>query len=209
MSTSAPHVALAIVCAALVACAGAARPAASGSPSPSAPRSASRTTQAAGRPHLDVRYFPTQGHTHLTPGEPDDFIYSSDPPTSGPHREVFSDAFISPAALPNYVQLHLLEHGNVLLQYNCTCPAIANALAAIAWRYDSKLLPAGHRQAAPAQVQAAEEQGLAVIVAPYRHMKTPIALTAWTRLAVLNRPDSGLITAFIDTYLNNLPNASQ
>ncbi|MDQ6780465.1 MAG: DUF3105 domain-containing protein, partial [Candidatus Eremiobacteraeota bacterium] len=117
--------------------------------------------------------------------------------------------FISRAALPNYVQLHLLEHGNVLLQYNCTCPAIANALAAIAWRYDTKLLPAGQRQASAADVQAAEDRGVAVIVAPYRHMHATIALTAWTRLAVLNRPDNGLISAFIDTYLNNLANASQ
>ena len=41
-------------------------------------------------------YYPSQGHTHLQPGEPDDFVYNSNPPTSGPHRELFTDTFISP-----------------------------------------------------------------------------------------------------------------
>lgn len=154
-------------------------------------------------------FYPSQGHTHLSPGEPDDFVYNSNPPTSGPHREVFNDAFISPTPLASYVQVHLIEHGNVLLQYNCKCPDVAAALAAVALTYDSRLIPSNQLQPTATDVQNAEEQGLAVIVAPYPHMKQKIALTAWTRLGTLNRVDKQKIVSFINAYLHNSANASQ
>jgi hypothetical protein len=154
-------------------------------------------------------FYPSQGHTHLDPGTPDDFVYNSNPPTSGPHREIFSDTFISPAPLPSYVQVHLLEHGNILLQYNCKCPEIISGLTAIAMAYDSKLIPADHLQPTAEDVQAAEEQGTAVLVAPYPQMKSKIALTAWTRLAAMNTPDQAKIASFINSYLHNATNASQ
>jgi hypothetical protein len=159
-------------------------------------------------PFLGTHY-PSQGHTHLTPGEPDDFVYNSNPPTSGPHREVFNDAFVSTTPLPNYVQTHLLEHGNVLLQYNCACSDIATALGRIAMEYDSRLIPA--RKVAPtaADVQNGEDQGLAVIVAPNPHMKSKIALTAWTRLGTLQSVDKSRIVSFINAYLHNDANAGQ
>lgn len=153
--------------------------------------------------------YPSQGHTHLDPGTPDDFVYNSNPPTSGPHREVFTDAFLSPTPLPSFVQVHLLEHGNVLLQYSCKCPDVASALSAIAMNYDNKQIPADHLQPTAEDVQNAEEQGMAVIVAPYPQMKSPIALTAWTRLATLNTPDQAKITSFITWFLHNSTNASQ
>ncbi|MBC5806601.1 MAG: hypothetical protein DLM53_04590 [Candidatus Eremiobacter antarcticus] len=155
------------------------------------------------------KFYPSQGHTHLAPGEPDDFVYNSNPPTSGPHREIFNDAFISPAPLPKYVQVHLLEHGNVLLQYNCTCPDIVSALSTIATQYDGKLIPPSQLQPMPADVQNAEEQGLAVVVAPYPRMKPKIALTAWTRLGVLQQPDKAKIVSFINAYLHNEANTGQ
>ena len=154
-------------------------------------------------------HYPSQGHRHFDEGESTDFKYNSDPPTSGPHKEAFNDAFNSPTPLAKYVQVHLLEHGNVLLQYNCNCPDIAGALYQIAYRYDGQLVPAGQLQPLPADVQAAEESGQAVIVAPYPGMKHKIALTAWTRLGVLDSVDQDKITSFINAYLHNQANASQ
>jgi len=58
-------------------------------------------------------------------------------------------------------------------------------------------------------VQNAEEQGMAVIVAPYPQMKSQIALTAWTRLATLNKPDQAKILSFITWFLHNSTNTSQ
>jgi hypothetical protein len=154
-------------------------------------------------------FYPSQGHTHLDPGTPDDFVYNSNPPTSGPHREVFTDTFVSPTTMPSYVQVHLLEHGNVLLQYSCKCPDIVSGLSTIAMSYDSRLIPADHLQPTADDVQGAEEQGTAVIVAPYPHMKSKIALTAWTRLAAMNTPDQAKIASFINSFLHNATNASQ
>jgi hypothetical protein len=139
----------------------------------------------------------------LLPGEPDDFVYNSNPPTSGPHREVFSDAFVSSTSLPVYVQVHLLEHGNVLLQYSCVCPDVAAALASIAMRHDQQFLTAGETRPTVAEVQNAEDQGKAVIVAPYQRMKQRIALTAWTHLGVLSKVDQQKIESFIAAHLSS------
>lgn len=173
------------------------------------PASATASAIPSAGPQFLGTFYPSQGHTHLTPGEPDDFVYSSEPPTSGPHREAFSTAFINAAPLPRYVQVHLLEHGNVLLQYNCRCPSIAAALADIALGYDNKFTAPNETQASPNEAQAAEDQGYAVVVAPYPHMKERIAVTAWTRLGALSAVDRARITSFISAYLHNIANATQ
>ena len=154
-------------------------------------------------------HFPSQGHQHFAEGASTTFAYNSDPPTSGSHKEIFSDAFNSPTPLPKFVQVHLLEHGNVLLQYNCNCPDIAGALYQIAYKYDSQLIPANQLQPLPIDVRGAEESGQAVIVAPYPGMSHKIALTAWTRLGTLDAIDQAKIASFINAYLHNASNASQ
>jgi hypothetical protein len=182
------------------------------SPSTGAASAASPTTPAAVGPTPKPFYgtfYPSQGHAHLDPSAPNDFVYNSSPPTSGPHREVFSDTFLSPTPLPAFVQVHLLEHGNVLLQYNCKCPDIVGALSSIAMEYDTKQIPSDHLQPTAQDVQNAEEQGLAVLVAPYAQMKSKVALTAWTRLATLNAVDRDKIKSFIGSFLTNSTNASQ
>ncbi len=170
--------------------------------------SAAASTAPAG-PAFSGIFYPSQGHAHLDPGAADDFKYNSNPPTSGPHKEIFSDQFVNPNPLPVWVQVHLLEHGNVLLQYNCTCPDVAASLGSIAYDYDSKLIAPNELQPTPEEVQTGEEVGKAVIVAPYPSMKAKIALTAWTRLATLQTVDKPKIESFIRQYLNNSANASQ
>lgn len=172
------------------------------SPTPSATASAAGVTFAG-------THYPAQGHTHLAPGTSDTFKYNSDPPTSGSHRELFTSQFVSPNPLARYIQVHLLEHGNVLLQYDCTCPDVAAQLADIAGEFDTRLYPANELEPTPTDVQGAEERGLAVIVAPYPRMKSKIALTAWTRLATLDSVDKAKIIAFINQWLANQANLAQ
>lgn len=114
-----------------------------------------------------------------------------------------------PTPLPAYVQVHLLEHGNVLAQYNCTCPDVAASLSSIAYEYDSRLIAPNELQPTTEEVQAGEEQGKAVLVAPNPGMKARIAVTAWTRLGVLKAVDKPKIESFIRLYLGNSANASQ
>lgn len=156
-------------------------------------------------------HYPSQGHQGHGLGDDKRFAhfrYSSDPPTSGYHREVFAAALISPIAMPKYVQVHLLEHGNILLQYNCMCPDTIAQLTAIAEEYDAKQFAPGApltRQ----EVEAAEESGQMVLVAPYPNMTSTIALTAWTRLATLQSVDKEKIESFINRWLHDQDNLSQ
>jgi hypothetical protein len=75
------------------------------------------------------------------------------------------------------LQVHNLEDGGVIVQYNCTCPEVVEKLRGIVSRYDKY-----------------------VILAPYPGMKPRIALTAWTRLDRLEKVDERRITRFIDAY---------
>jgi hypothetical protein len=122
---------------------------------------------------------------------------------------LFTGQFISPNPLPRYIQVHLLEHGNVLLQYNCSCPEIAAQLADIAGQFDTRLYPPNELQPTTSDVQNAQEQGAAVIVAPNPSMKSKIALTAWTRLATLDKVDRAKIISFINQWLHNQANLAQ
>lgn len=167
--------------------------------------------QATPAPFAGVAY-PSQGHQGHRPGDLQryaHFKYSTTPPTSGFHREVFTTGFIASKPIPNFVQVHLLEHGNVLLQYDCICPAIVATLSRIAGEFDSRLIAPGSDTPSLADVQSAEEQGLAVIVAPYPGMKTAVALTAWTRLGTLPDADEGKIVSFINLYLHNTDNLNR
>ncbi len=157
-------------------------------------------------------HYPSQGHQGHMPGDVKKyafFNYSSDPPTSGFHREIFSPTFVNSAPLPKYVQVHLLEHGNVLLQYNCICPDVAQALSSIADEFNSRLLPPGTLVPSFEQIRDAEEGGLAVVVAPYPTMSERIALTAWTRRATMQTVNKTDIVSFINHWLHNLDNLNQ
>ena len=161
---------------------------------------------------LASEHFPSMGHQGHMRGDEQRFAhfkYNSDPPTSGYHLEAFSPTFVNSQPLPPYMQVHLLEHGNILLQYNCLCPQIANALAAIAEKFNGRLLPPGITQPSTQDVQRIEEGGLAVVVAPYPSMKHTIALTAWTRLATLDSVDESGIVSFINRWQHDTQNLTQ
>ena len=143
------------------------------------------------------------GHDKKDPSEVAGFQYNSDPPTSGMHLERFSDQLFADSPLPKYIQVHLLEHGNVLLQYNCACPEVAAALKDIAGAYDYRLLPSKANLPTPDDVHVIEEQGTGVILAPYPAMKSKIAVTAWTHLLTLDKVDRAQIMRFINAYLHN------
>ena len=126
---------------------------------------------------LPGQKFPDQGNLHVQtvadPHEP----YNSVPPTSGPHLPYIAPWGIHTKPIVNELQVHNLEDGGVVVQYNCECPDLADKLAKIVGRYDRF-----------------------VILAPYPTMKSKIALTAWTRLETLEDFDAGRIERFIKAY---------
>ncbi len=117
------------------------------------------------------------GNAHIA--YPQTATYNSSPPTSGPHYTSLARWGIHTEPIPNELQVHNLEDGGVLIQYNCpeSCPEIVAELSEIVERYDEQ-----------------------IILAPYPDMDARIALTAWTRLATLDTVDEGRIVKFIEAY---------
>jgi hypothetical protein len=142
-------------------------------------------------------FFPSQGHEHWDEARLKTFSYNSNPPTSGPHEEVFADGYISKTPLPNPIQVHLLEHGSVIISYNCTCPDLVEKLTELARSFDTY------------NPQMAMEMGKAVLIAPNPTLDHKIVLTAWTRRLPLDRYDEGAIKQFITAWLGNARNSRQ
>jgi hypothetical protein len=69
--------------------------------------------------------------------------------------------------------------------------------------YNKLVMPPGVTQPTVADVNNAEDQGKAVLVAPYPNMKSKIALSAWTHVATLPSVDKGKINSFISVHLGN------
>ncbi len=120
---------------------------------------------------------PIQGNEHIATVDTPHPPYNSVPPTSGWHVATLVPWGVHKTPIPNERQVHNLEDGGVLVQYNCLdCTALIAQLEAMASRHEY------------------------VIVAPYPGMSHRIALTAWGRLQTLDAFDEELIAAFIDAY---------
>lgn len=123
-------------------------------------------------------FLPSLGNNHIEEGQR--FTdYNSTPPTSGPHYGAIAPWGISSEPIPNERQVHNLEDGGVMVQYNCPdgCDDLVEQLSAIVRRYDDH-----------------------VILAPYPDMESRIALTAWQRIDLLEEFDEGRILSFINAY---------
>ncbi len=122
---------------------------------------------------------PHQGNRHVQTLNEAIPNYNSDPPTSGPHLSYIAPWGIHTEPIPRQLQVHNLEDGGVMVQYNCPdgCPDLVAKLRAIVSSYDRQ-----------------------VILAPYPGMKTRLALTAWTRLDAFDDFDEKRIRRFITAY---------
>jgi len=119
------------------------------------------------------------GHDHIPSLTTPHVAYNSDPPTSGPHVREVAKWGVYDEPVPKEIQVHNLEHGGVVIQYNCECPELIQKLMAIARRYQRE----------------------PVILAPYPWMDHRIALTAWTKIDKFNEFDEERIIRFIEAYI--------
>ncbi|MBI4637793.1 MAG: DUF3105 domain-containing protein [Candidatus Rokubacteria bacterium] len=120
---------------------------------------------------------PSQGSRHIASATDPHEPYNSDPPTSGPHLPYIAPWGIHTRPIPPELQVHNLEDGGVLVQYNCDCPDLVARLRAIVQKYDKQ-----------------------VILAPYPTMKHRIALTAWRRIDAFDELDAKRVIRFIEAY---------
>ena len=121
--------------------------------------------------------FADQGNLHVPSADTPHEQYNSEPPTSGPHLPYIAPWGVHTRPIVRELQVHNLEDGGVVVQYNCECPDLVAKLKTIVDKYDKQ-----------------------VILAPYPGMQHKIALTAWTRLDTMDEPDEGRITRFIEAY---------
>ena len=120
---------------------------------------------------------PDQGNVHLRTTTDSHDPYNSDPPTSGPHLPYIAPWGVHTRPIQRELQVHNLEDGGVIVQYNCECPELVARLRDVVDKYEKQ-----------------------VILAPYPEMKSTIALTAWTRIETLSGFDARRIRKFIETY---------
>jgi hypothetical protein len=124
------------------------------------------------------RAVPTLGNQHIASVDTPHLPYNTRPPTSGPHLPYLAPWGIHDQPIPDELQVHNLEDGGVLVQYNChDCAELIAKLEAIVSRYPDR-----------------------VILAPYPKMDMRIALTAWGRIDTLEDVDEQRIVRFIETY---------
>ena len=124
------------------------------------------------------RHVPSLGNRHIPNVESSHIAYNSNPPTSGPHVTYLAKWGIHIEPIPKEIQVHNLEDGGIIIQYNRSADnELISKLAEITRRYKDL-----------------------VILAPFPDMDSLIALTAWTRIAKLDRFDEERIERFIKSY---------
>lgn len=124
--------------------------------------------------------------------------YNSNPPTSGPHyaTTVQQGFYPSNAEAPkDEFLIHNLEHGHVVMWYDCTrldvagCETMQSQLKQVV--ADTKL--------------SAFTRTKKLVAVPRQNFGATIALTSWGRLMKLDTFDAGAINAFITEWRDKAP----
>lgn len=127
-------------------------------------------------------FFPEIGRSHLAAGQAFD-AYTSNPPTSGPHAPSPAAWGISENPIAKETLVHNMEHGGVLVLYNCPdgCDDVTSQLE----DYVSERLGRGDF----------------LVMAPFPGMDSRIALVSWTRLDTFDELDIDRVDRFADAHL--------
>jgi hypothetical protein len=140
-----------------------------------------------------VKTFANQGQNHFATGQSIQTVnqsYNSDPPNSGPHWPNWSNWGVFQQAIPSEMQVHNLEHGGIVIQYDCPqgCPQAVNTLSSYAFRYP-----------------ATNFTGVLLAPRPNLPEGARIALTAWTHRLLLKTVDTDKINQFVAAYIGKGP----
>ncbi len=122
------------------------------------------------------------GVVHIRPGEAHE-PYNSDPPTSGSHYAGLEAWGVYRETVVPEQQIHYLEHGGIILHYNCQCPGEVERLTQLVRGFDG---------------------GDRLILHPYPAMDSRFAVTAWAKIDKFNEFDDGRFRTFIEAYRGKL-----
>jgi hypothetical protein len=148
-----------------------------------------------------TRHFPAQGHVH----DPDlvkVFDYNSNPPTSGPHDEVYPPHYVNDQPIEKAALIHMLEHGNIVIAYNALPSAELQQLTEWVNQHNHGM--------AEGDLQSNAEAGKLVFLSPWSGItKGTIDALAWTRLYAQDKFDAKNLDAFVEAWQHNLTNMQQ
>lgn len=126
-----------------------------------------------------------QGQNHVSKKEIESFSYNSNPPTSGPHTAKVPPFGIYDQELHTGYQIHMLEHGAILIQYATDEQSTIDQLRQIA--------------------RTLAQTNPRVTLAPNSSLDSAIVLTAWIHLLTLDQVDEQQITEFFSAYIDEGP----
>jgi hypothetical protein len=129
---------------------------------------------------------------HYPDGAP--IEYGSRPPIGGPHYDAWHPSYgLTETPVPPGRWLHNLEHGAVVLLYNCPegCPELVDELRTLAER-----LPLGRN---------ARSGRPRMLVTPYADMERRLAVVAWGHLLELDHLAPDQITQFYVEHVDRGP----
>lgn len=165
------------------------------------------------------------GRGHIT--DITDVRYNSDPPTSGPHFPVWAKKGVYDRVLSDGHLLHSLEHGYVVISYNCdyptsttySYPPLTKMTVGVSgtMSFFTPDNPPPVEVPLPESFKSDECKKLVdnlwntakgwerVILVPRPGMDSKIALTAWRHLEKMNEFDEAKIQTFVSYYHNKGP----
>lgn len=137
-----------------------------------------------------VVQFEDLGRIHLASGEAY-AGYNSAPPTSGPHAPRPAEFKIHREPVAREQLVHSMEHGGVVVWYNCEAgPAPLSAEACT-----------GLRDQLEATVRPYLEAKKLVVLVPSPDSPARISLTAWTILDSMDSFDEARVQSFLDVFI--------
>lgn len=168
-----------------------------------------------------------QGRQHVSPEEVAKTAYKSNPPTSGPHLATWVKAGIYTEPHQEGELIHSLEHGYVIISYNCgvhlssfgvvpkvfaheegspSADFVAEPIATGSAITDTEPCKRLQKQLADL---ANRKKLWKLIIVPRPQLDTTIALTAWNRIDKFDPPAGGFdakrIEAFVDYFRDHGP----
>ena len=127
-----------------------------------------------------------QGRDHIPVGQSHP-AYNSDPPTSGWHYDEPAKAGFYEAPLPDEQLIHNLEHGHVVISYDCSkltnCETVKTELRTLVDRF----------------------QRWKIVAVARENLDAPIAVTALGRIDKLDNYDEDRIVAFVRHWRDRGP----
>jgi hypothetical protein len=142
-----------------------------------------------------------QGREHVSEDVVAQTVYKSNPPTSGPHLEVWVRPGIYTEPQKEGELIHSLEHGYININYNCNADGTVKEASASAVNETEEC------KTLLTQLEGVtREKGLKkLLMVPRPQLDMKIALTAWNRIDKFNEFDAKRIATFIDYWRDHGP----